>query len=461
MQDTVRRNPHRQEALVDSSARLLTINQIYLAGNRLTRDRIILRELSLKPGDLVSSTDLPAILERDQKKLINTRLFNTATIRTMELEPGKTDLVVDVNERWYTFPAPIFDLADRNFNEWWQNYGHDFRRVNYGLRAYQYNMRGRNETLRFVAQFGFMRRFELSYRFPYIDRKQKQGLTIDLDFSETKNLAYRTLDHKLDYIRSSRMLRNTRGVGIGYSYRKSFYETHALRVEYRDTRISDTIAYLNPTYLGEEQKRQRYGSVSYNFTSDHRDYVGYPLKGYFLTAGIIRNGITGADDLKKTEITISMAGFLDLKKGFYLSDNIVTSWSSPSSGIPYASFNAMGYKRQIIRGYEVYVIEGPKFFLNKATFKKRIFSHIYHWKAMPIPQFRHIPLAIYLKTYTDVGYVEGYPNYTISNRLVNRWLSSVGAGFDIVGSYDAVLRFEYTFNAEGQQGFFFNIKKEF
>ncbi len=460
LQDTVKRHPHRQ-MVADTSARLLTINQIYLVGNRITRDRIILRELSLKPGDLVSTADLAAILERDQKKLINTRLFNTATIRTLELEPGKTDLLVDLNERWYTFPAPIFELADRNFNEWWQNYDHDLKRVNYGLRLYQHNMRGRNETLRLIAQFGFIRRFDLSYRFPYIDRKQKQGLTLNVDFSETKNLAYRTVDHKLEYIQSSHILKNTRGASIGYTYRKSFYETHGFTIEYRDNRISDTIAYLNPNYLGEEVKQQKFGVISYNFTSDHRDYIGYPLKGYFLNGSIYRSGITASDDLKKTEVNINLAGYLDLKKGFFLSDNVVTFWSSPSSGLPYSSYSALGYRKQIVRGYEVYVIEGPKFFLNKMTFKKRIFSHIYHWKDMPIPQFRHIPLAVYIKTYSDVGYVQGYPNYAISSRLANRWLSSVGAGIDVVGSYDAVLRFEYTYNAEGQRGFFFNFKKEF
>lgn len=461
LQDTVKRHSHRQTVVADTAARLLTINKIYLVGNRITRDRIILRELSLKSGDLVSSTDLPGILERDQKKLINTRLFNTATIRTLELEPGKTDLLVDVNERWYTFPAPIFELADRNFNEWWQNYDHDLKRVNYGLRLYQYNMRGRNESLRFLAQFGFVRRFDLSYRFPYIDRKQKQGLVIDVDFSETKNLAYRTADHKLLYLTSSHILKTTRGAGITYTFRKSFYETHALRVEYRNNKIADTIAFLNPTYLGDEKKRQHYGSVSYQFTSDHRDYVGYPLKGYYIATSILKSGITANDDLNKTEINLNLAGFLDLKKGFFLSENLVTYWSTPVSSIPYSNFGAMGYRKQIVRGYEVYVIEGPRFFLNKTTFKKRIFSRIYHWKAMPIPQFRHIPLSIYIKTYGDAGYVQNYPNYTISSRLANTWLSSVGCGLDIVGSYDAVLRFEYTYNAEGQRGFFFHFKKEF
>ena len=85
-------------------------------------------------------------------------------------------------------------------------------RVNYGLRLYQFNMRGRNETLRLTAQFGFQRRFELSYRFPYIDKKQKHGLILDVDFTETKNLAFQTVDHRLEFLKSEDILRTTRVV---------------------------------------------------------------------------------------------------------------------------------------------------------------------------------------------------------------------------------------------------------
>src|SRR5690349_10648180 len=135
------------------STNLLEINRIFIVGNRITRDHIILRELTLKGGDLVFSSELPGILDLDKKKLINTRLFNTVEIRTIDNHEKKIDLLIDVTERWYTFPSPIFELSDRNFNEWWQNYDHDFHRVNYGLRLYQYNMRDRNETLRVTAQF--------------------------------------------------------------------------------------------------------------------------------------------------------------------------------------------------------------------------------------------------------------------------------------------------------------------
>lgn len=444
----------------DSVGRFIQINRIFIVGNKITHDRIILRELTLRHGDIIYNLDLPAIIENDKKKLINTRLFNTVEIRPLELQPGFVDLLIDLNERWYTFPSPIFELSDRNFNEWWQTYDHDFRRVNYGLRLYQFNMRGRNETLRLTAQFGFQRKFELSYRFPFIDKGQKHGLIIDGDFTETKNLAYRTVDHKLDFLKADKILRTTRGVGVTYTYRNSFYVHHSLKLEYRSNNINDTIALLNPNYLGVEKLRQRYGLITYQYLSDRRDYVGYPLRGHYLTAIATRNGIAEQDDLKKWEATVSYSKFFDLGKDFFLANNIVGYISTPDD-VPYSNYGAMGHRKQLTRGYEIYLIEGTAYAINKTTLRKRIFHRVYHWAMMPIPQFRHIPLSIFLKTYGDLAYVKGYPDYSISNRLSNKLLNSAGAGIDIVASYDTVLRFEYTFNGEGENGFFFHARKEF
>jgi outer membrane protein assembly factor BamA len=161
------------------SARLVTINRILIIGNKRTRDQIISRELSLKTSDTVRFYKLPEILSLDKRKIYNLRLFNTVTIRSLEMSYNTIDLLVEVDERWYTWPIPIFELSDRNFNEWWQNYNHDFGRVNYGLRLEQYNCRGRNETLKLTAQFGFAQRYELSYVIPYLDKRQKQGLILN------------------------------------------------------------------------------------------------------------------------------------------------------------------------------------------------------------------------------------------------------------------------------------------
>src|SRR5688572_3336940 len=119
--DTFRtKNHHYKLTPADSAGRFVQVSRIVVMGNRITRDRIILRELSLKSGDIIHSGELASVLDLDKKKLINTRLFNTVDIKTIESIPGRIDLIVDVAERWYTFPAPIFELSDRNFNEWWQ-----------------------------------------------------------------------------------------------------------------------------------------------------------------------------------------------------------------------------------------------------------------------------------------------------------------------------------------------------
>lgn len=458
-QDTVRQK-NRQEVVEDSTARYLQIGRVFVIGNRLTRDNIITRELSLKPGDVIYSPDLATVLERDRRKIFNLHLFNSVTIRTLDLPDNTIDLVVEVNERWFTFPIPVFQLTDRNFNEWWQNYNHDFKRVTYGVKLYQHNLRGRNETLLVTALFGFQRFFKVQYRIPYISRHQKQGLILDLDLQETKNVPYRTVDHKLQFIKDDRLIKSTRGAGLTYTYRNTFYQQHFLKYEFRETAIGDTVEKANPNYLLKDGKVQRYDAISYEFISDNRDVAAYPLHGHQFVAHIQQNGLAINKDIQKTEGWISYARFADLKNHFYLSNFSFGYWSNPEQ-LPYYNYGVMGYNKLFVRGYEVYVIEGPRFFLNKTTFKKQLFSRVYRWEAWPVEQFRHVPLAIYAKAYADVGYVENYPHYVLNTRLADKLLAGAGAGLDVVTGYDLVLRFEYTFTRENIHGFFFHIKKEF
>jgi len=443
--------------------RVVTINRVLIIGNKVTKERIISRELSLKSGDTVSTRRIDKILVLDQRKIYNLRLFNTVTIQWLELSPNQIDLLVEVNERWYTFPVPIFELSDRNFNEWWQNYNHDFGRVNYGLRLYQYNFRGRNETLRFTAQFGFTRRFELSYRIPYIDRQQRHGLNIDFNYGEPKNLAYFTEDHKLKFLEAQKTLKVAKGFGISYTFRKSFYETHALSFSYQNNHVVDTIALLNPNYYKNAAVSQQFSSITYSFNSEHRDVIAYPLKGYQVTGFVQRTGLLIDSDVQQWEVNVTYAKFADLGKNYYFS-NFTSAYLSTPTEQPYSFFSALGYRRQLVKGYEVYVIEGPNFFLNKTTLRKKIFSRTWQLDDMPIEQFRYFPLTIYLKSYFDLGYVENYPYYEnlqLNNRLSNRALIGTGGGLDIVTAYDAVFRLEYTFTREKTHGFFFHMKKEF
>ena len=445
------------------STDVLILNRAIIIGNKKTLDRIILRELTLKPGDSVLRFELEKMLLRDQNKIYNLRIFNTVKLRSLELPNKSFDLLIEVEERWFSFPVPIFELSDRNFNEWWQNYNHQFNRVNYGIRWYQYNFRGRNETIRLTAQLGYAPKFDLKYRIPYIDKKQKQGLIFEIDYTNAKNLAYRTFNHKLDFLSTRYSLRKRLTLGITYTYRKSFYETHALQIEYNKRSIADTIVNLNNQYFSQEKTHQWYPALSYHFTSEHRDVIAYPLKGYQITVGINQLGLGLSQDVNLTAANASLAYHKPLGKNLYFS-NLSYGYVSTPTNQPYSLYYGQGYNSKFVRGYEIYVIEGPWHLLNKTTFKKKIFHHTYKLGILPWEQFQHLPVALFLKAYADVGYVKNYSYYEMQGRnksFSNRAIAGMGLGLDLVTSYDGVFRIEYSYNRDGAHGFFFHIRKEF
>lgn len=453
------RNRNRNRIATDTSE-VVTVARVLILGNKITRDFIIERELTLKPGDSVRLQQLALIQEKDKSKLLNTRLFNTVTIKTIDYKNGTIDLLVEVSERWYTFPVPILELADRNFNEWWQNYNHDFKRLNYGLKLYQYNVRGRNETLLLTAKFGFTQIFRVNYRMPYLDKKRKQGLVFDFNYEERNNIAYRTIDNILTYAQADENFKVTKAGGITYTYRNSFYHHHGFTIEAIENQISDSLVQLNPEYYGNSAvKKQNTTSLSYQYVYENRDFVTYPLKGSYFSGTIRHQGIRKSDDLIKTDMTAGYAKYMALGKKYFFS-NYTNVYVSFQTHIPYGNYSALGYNRQFVRGYEVYLIEGPQFVFNKTTLKKQLFSRTFDVGGS-IEQFREIPLAIYIKTYADFGYVWNYPGYEAGERLTDKLLNGVGGGLDFVTSHDATLRLEYSFNGEGENGFFFHLKKEF
>ena len=460
--DTVRVSARRKEPLDHSVEAYVRINHVSITGNKHTRSNIVYRELKLKEGDIISQSDLPYVLKKDEQKLFNLHLFNTVRIQTVNVDAESIDLNVELEERWYSFPIPRFQLSDRNFNEWWQNYNHEWNRVNYGVKLYQYNLWGRNHTLLLKTQFGFQHDFQMSYKIPYINKKQKGGLIFDLDYIDGKSVPDRTIDHKLHFIKSRNVLRTTKAIGFTYTYRNSFYLQHRIKYEYRFSQIADTLLALNANYFQEERRYQQFDALTYEVSTDRTDVVAYPLQGYALQAGVQQNGVAIRQDLKKTSAYLRLSGYVNLGRQFYLSNLSYAFWSTPRN-LGYFNYSTMGYDKVFIRGYEIYVIEGPKYFLNKTTLKRRLFSGSWHLNNWSWKQFNYLPIAVYLKTYADFGYVENYPFYEkagLNTSLANRILKGAGFGVDVVTGYDLAIRFEYTFTPF-DHGFFLHFRKEF
>lgn len=445
---------------VSNAEKYVTVDNVIVVGNQITKSSIILRELDVKKGQTIVYDELIKQLKKDQERVNNLKLFNTVEVDPIPLEDDRVLIVVEVSERWYIFPVPLFDIVDRNFNVWWEQHDHDLSRVNYGFKLYQYNFRGRNEKLKLTLQFGYTKKFGLHYSIPYLDKAQRHGLIIDGDYSENKNIAYHTEDHVQRFMDSENVLRSSIDAGVSYVYRNAYQSFHYFGAKYNNNRISDTVAALNPNYFRFGKTQQQYFEVFYDFVRDKRDVQAYPLNGYYLEAGIWQSGLGIYNDLSLTTIRAKYARYLDLKKNWYFS-NYSSLYTSLPEEQPYNNYYAVGYKNDVIRGYELYLIEGPHFLLNKSTLKKRVLSINESLDFIPVKQFRHFPLDIYLKSYLDLGYVKNFEGYGENTRLSDNYLLGTGVGADIHTLYDMVIRLEYSVNKDLESGFFFHLKREF
>jgi outer membrane protein assembly factor BamA len=442
-----------------TESRYVTIDNVFIIGNKKTKASIILRELSVKKGMLIYYPDLIKHLDTDQNKIYNTRLFNTVKVNTLDLSTDQVDVVIQVEERWYTYPIPVFKLADRNLNDWLKNQGGDFSRVNYGLKFSQYNLRGRNEKLRLNAQFGFTKNYYISYKIPYIDRSQKNGLEIKVGYKENKSAAYITEDHRQVFNTSEDIqFRETYGL-VSYTRRSQFYDFHDVVLEFNNSRISDSLNILNPRYFSNRETQQQYLALRYKFTRDKRDVIAYPLKGYRIQVGLNKIGLGIYNELDIIDLRVTHDRYLEVGKNMYFSVYTKAVISTPDNQ-SYKIFPSLGRQQDFVRGYELYLIEGSGFVLNKMSFKRVLFKGVKQ-NPMKVSHFKNFPYALYLKTYFDMGYVDNFNNYEMNDRLTNRLIYGTGIGLDFVTFYDFVIRTEYSINDEKEHGFFFHFRKGF
>ena len=435
----------------------IIIQTIELEGNKKTKERIILRELGLKAGDTISTADIDYRLLWVKNRIFNTALFLKVDLNLTGPDSVLKTLYITVKERFYSYPIPYGDLADRNFNEWWQDRNHDLSRIDVGIDYRQKNIRGRNETLKLKAITGFNNKIEFSYNIPYIDKKLKTGLTIITNFLTSRQVAYETLENKLVYFENNSVAREKLTSGFILSRRNNFYVTHQLGLTYNYNFIADTVAKLNPDFFLNGKDAQQYLSLKYTYTNDHRDYVYYPLKGTLLKVETEALGLGISKDITFYNLRVESAYFLPLSKKFFFAVGLRAKTSYPRVQ-PYANERGLGYNQEWVSGYERYVINGQHYGLLKTNLKLKLFSKEFQTKILPNSKFRTIPLIIYLKMHNDFGYVVDNTYDPNNYRLVNTLLWGGGLGLDMITYYDIVFRVEYSVNRDLQRGFFFNLK---
>ncbi len=438
----------------------LKIDRIFIVGNKKTKEKIIKRELDFSADETISTKNLIQRIKRNEDNIFNTRLFLTVKISMIVIRDNVVDVIIRVAERWYLFPIPVFELADRNFHDWWVNQNHDLKRLELGLKLYQYNVRGMNETLKLTGQVGFTKRFQIAYAFPYIDKRQRIGLNLLFDYKLNKNINYQTVEHVYRFLDSRDWLKEQYTGGTSLTYRKSLYSLHTIGINYYSSQINDTIAELNPNYF-KAGSDQQYFRIYYSYVYDKRDIQAYPLTGSYFIGRIEKLGLGIVDDVNVFGASVLFNRFIDIGKHFYFTAGVGGAMYMPQRQ-PYILYNSMGRGQFTLRGYELYVIEGPYFLQNKYTLRKRLFQTEQDLRnILSAKQFSRFHLALYLKTYFDMGYVKGYEGNDLNTAFTDQFIYGGGAGIDLVTFYDIVMRFEYSFNKAGESGFVFGIRSIF
>lgn len=453
----------RDSTLVDSSE-FYIVRKVFIDGNKVTKDNIILRELTFHEGDTIFAANLQQETTRSANNLLNTSLFNFATINKMELitnNPSDTvyaDFMISVAERWYTWPVPIFELVDPNFNTWWLT--RDFSRTNWGAYVYRQNFRGRNETLALIAQFGYTKQFGFSYRIPYINKAQTLGIGMSSVYQQTREITHATEDNKrLLFSLPDQNIRSEMFNKLSFTYKKGLYTNQTLEIRHNYAEIDDTITTFAPDYFTTGSTSTSHITLTYTLEHEKRDVKAYPLKGYYLKALLAQNGL----GLLRNNGPNYLYTILTAKKYFKLSEKFYLAGSakakiSAKTRFPYYFQEMLGYA-DYVRGYEYYIVDGQNFALLKTNFKFRLFGpKVLTLDFVPSEKFNTFHYAFYLNLFADAGYVDDAV-FNQQNQLANDWLFGTGIGLDFVTYYDKVMRIEYSFNRLGESGIFLHFTK--
>lgn len=436
------------------------VDAIFIQGNKKTKDEIILRELQFKVGDSIEVANWETVLKESEQFVMNTSLFNKASIRTEKnpVFPNHLQIHITVDEAWYIYPVPYFELADRNFNVWWVEQNRSLQRVNFGTDFSHTNFTGSADRFKFGAKYGYTHSYFVSYSLPYVNTKQTIGLSSEISYARNREINYATDGNKQLFYQADEFLYSRFRAQVGMTYRPGLRTLHQFYLRYHQNSIADSIATsLNPYFFQYKEDLQRYISFAYQFTYDTRDVRPYPMNGKFISIRLERDGLGFFDDRN----ALTLLGYFD--RYFSISPKLSVGlktggkFSIIRSRQPYNDNRALGFGKNYLHGYDYYVIDGMDMGYLKTNVRFKLIEHHFDFgKMIPVKQFRQMPVKVFLGMNNDFGFVHE-PYLEFNNPLVNRMLWGGGLGLDFVFFYDKVLQLEYSFNHLLEKGLFLHL----
>jgi len=439
-----------QQATTPVTDTVFAVQDIVVRGNKRTRKSTILRELPFRVSDSYRFADITEKLELTKRQLMNTNLFRNVIVSLRATEENRMVVEIDVEEKWYFYPQPFVRIANGTFSQWNER-GRPLEHLNYGLKLTQYNFSGRGDKAHIHLADGYTKKIALQYQGFYFDKDLKWAGNVTLTHGKNRELNYITQNNKLLAVKNpDGYLYEFYQASFDVIYRPAIKTRQQFSIGYNYNRIGDTVIRLNENY-SPANNTYSYPYISYGVSFIDHDFNFYPTRGRYADFSIMKAGIGSTVNL--WQLSAKGINYWPVGKKAYFSVKLAGMLKLPFKQ-PYIMQQFMGYGEAFLQGYENYIVDGVAGGYSKQTIGYNLIN-----TNIPLPTIKlfkslsNIPLKLYVKAYTNEGYVHN-PNPSYTNSLNNKMLYSTGVGLDIVMFTDLIFKFEWSFNQLGQNALY-------
>jgi outer membrane protein assembly factor BamA len=393
-----------------------TIDSIFITGETETDFDIIERELTIKVGQIIDSTQLYYDRERIYSLGIFTRV-NLSVIRINE----KNILRIFIKDSWNIWPIPFAYILDNNW-----------KRFSFGLDLYFHNFRGRNEKFRIKGGAGFDPMIGVQYSIPDLHREKEISLDFNIDYKSVTNRSPRA-EMIYGSVFEQKFFGTSVMIGKRYNLFHKFYAYTGF--SYIETPFYDSLISIYGDRI------DRIGYVGFRYTYDTRDLIQYPSKGISLFVDYQLKGIGNPE----ADYKIFHFDFRNYESVLF---GITSKWRFATrqvfgEKIPFYDYSIIGYGERI-RGHYNKKIEGDNLYIGSFELRHSIINNWDISFDLPIvpTELTTYRVEIHAQIFADAGFVEKR-NYPVSLRDIDR---GFGFGFTFLILPYNIARAELAFN---------------
>jgi len=426
-------NAQQEDTLYYEGNYSVKIDSIMIAGNEITDEFIILRELTFGIGDTLN----PGLASFNRERIYSLDIFNEVKLKPFKVD-DKNILIVEVEESWYIYPLPFVTLKDK-----------DWKKISYGLAVSLKNFRGRNEKLRAVVALGYDPSFSLSYLNPNLVYKDDLFLNTVVGFSTSTNksttaeeLHGESFEHK-----------NYFG-WITLGKRFGLYHRFALKTSYNYVETPFYIKGVNAS----DNRIDRTVMIGASYTYDTRDLAHYPSSGIYAFISYEFKGF----GINNINYRVGDLDFREYRKFF---KKLTAKWRfairhTAGNTVPFYDYSYLGFSERVRGYFHSGEREGNDRIISSVELNYPVIEetrvNLYFIPLLPRSLLSY-RVAIISELFVDTGTtrLQGEP------LAIKNFDTGYGGGFSVLLLPYFVMRFELAFNDQGQSEWIFDLGASF